>query len=66
MTLKILEVGLVSVQGPQLLVKRKGLSSKEGVKLFFICCQGLGYLLLFMSATMDAWVKGKTLLWDVT
>ena len=37
--------GLVSVQGPaQLPVKRKGLSSKEGVKLFFICCQGLGGL----------------------
>ena len=58
--------GLVSVQGPQLPVKKKGLSSKEGVKLFFICCQGLEGLLLFMSATMDAWVRGKALLWDVT
>ena len=54
------------MQGPQLPVKRKGLSSKEGVKLFFIRCQGLGDLLLFMSATMDAWVRGKALLWDVT
>ena len=45
---------------------KKGLSSKEGVKLFFICCQGLGGLLLFMSATVDPWVRGKTLLWDVT
>ena len=26
----------------QLPVRRKGLSSKEGVKSFFICCQGLG------------------------
>ena len=57
---------MVSVQGPQLPVKRKGLSSKEGIKLFFICCQGLGGLLLFMSTTMDAWVRGKALLWDVT
>ena len=57
---------LVSVQGSQLPVKRKGLSSKEGVKLFFICCRGLGSLLLFMSATMVAWVRGKALLWDVT
>ena len=62
----MIELGLVSVQGPQLPVKRKELSSKEGVKLFFICCQGLGGLLLFMSATMDAWVRGKALLWDVT
>ena len=57
---------MVSVQGPQLPVKRKRLSSKEGVKLFFICSQGIGGLLLFMSATMDAWVRGKALLWDVT
>ena len=58
----MIKVGLVSVQGPQLPVKRKGMSSKEGVKLFFIYCQGLGGLLLFMSATMDAWVRGKALL----
>ena len=62
----MIEVGMVSVQGPQLPARRKGLSSKEGVKLFFICCQGVGDLLLFMSATMDAWVRGKALLWDVT
>ena len=47
-------------------VKRKGLSFKEGVELFFVCYQRLGGLLLFMSATMDAWVRGKALLWDVT
>ena len=58
--------GLVSVQVSQLPVRRKGLSSQEGVKVFFICCQGPGGLLLFMSATMDAWVRGKALLWDVT
>ena len=54
------------IQDPQLPVKRKGLGSKEGDKLFFICCHGLGGLLLFMSAKMDAWVRGKALLWDVT
>ena len=42
------------------------MSFKEGIKLFFIGCQGLGHLLLFMSATVDAWVSGKVLLWDVT
>ena len=47
-------------------VKRKALSSKEEVKLFFICCQGQGGLLLFMSATVDPWVRGKALLWDVS
>ena len=52
---------MVTVQGPQLPVKRKELSSKDGIKLFFICCQALGGLLLFMSATMDAWVRGKAL-----
>ena len=57
---------LVCIHGPQLPVKSKGLSSKEGVKLFFICCKGLGDLLLFMSATVDTWVRGKALLWDVT
>ena len=50
---------MVDVQGPQLPIRRKGLSSKEGVKLFFICCQGLECLLLFISATMDAWMRGK-------
>ena len=58
--------GLVGVQDPQLLIRRKGLSSTEVVKLFFIYCQGLGGLLLFKSATMDAWVRGKVLLRDVT
>ena len=53
---------MVSVQGPQLPVKRKELSFKEGVKLFFICYQGLGDLLLCMSAIMDAWVRGKSII----
>ena len=57
---------MIGIQGPKLPVRRKGLSSKEGVKLFLISYQGLGGLLLFMSATMDAWVRGKALLWDVT
>ena len=47
-------------------VKRKGLSSKEGVKLFLYLLSGTRGLLLFMSATMDAWMRGKALLWDVT
>ena len=50
----MIEVGLVSVQGLQLPFRMKGLNSKERVKLFFICCQRLEVLLLFMSATMDA------------
>ena len=41
-------------------------SLEEGVRLFFICCLGQGYLLLLMSAIMDAWVRGKVLLLDVT
>ena len=53
----MIEVGIGKCTGSP--VKRKGLSSKEGVKLFFICCRGLGGLLLFMSAKMDAWVRGK-------
>ena len=53
----MIEVGIGKCTGSP--VKRKGLSSKEGVKLFFIFCRGLGGLLLFMSATMDAWVRGK-------
>ena len=41
-------------------------SLEEGVRLFFIFCLGQGDLLLLMSAIMDAWVRGKVLLLDVT
>ena len=50
--------GLVGVLGLQLPVRRKGLSSKEGFKLFFICCQGLmAYCYLWVQQWMLGWEK---------
>ena len=38
----MIEVGIGKCIGSRTANQEEGLSSKEGVKLFFICCQGLG------------------------
>ena len=56
----MIEVGIGKCTGSPSATLEEEVEFQERVKLF--CCQGLGGLLLFMSATMEAWVRGKALL----
>ena len=55
----IIEVGIGKCIGSATANLKERVEFQGRVKQFFICCLGLGGLLLFMNAIVDAWVRGK-------